>query len=129
MPVIYSIQDFEDKWIQWWSAIQPQWRDTGNWPFAREDAAGQDWGHLLKGGKDGLFLVVISLGWWIHACDLSKSKAYDAIMDVAWVMKSLVTRLSADVTTSNPPATPSTTPREKRAGPVNTSRPLKRLRS
>jgi len=116
--------------VQWWSKIQPQWRDTGSWPFPQEDATGEDWGHLLEGGKDGLFIVVVSLAWWIHArILLERSKVADAILDVAWVITNLVSRLSADATTSNsPPVTPSPTPRRKRTEST-TTRTSKRLRS
>ena len=41
-----------------------------SWPFAQEEDAG-DWGDLPNGGKDGLFLVVLSLGWWIDVRDPS----------------------------------------------------------
>ena len=96
IPSISSLQDFEDKWIQWWSAAQPQWRDTRNWPFEKGDIIGE-WGDLLDGGKDGLFLIIVSLGWWIQAQDPTKEpKVNNAIMDVSWVTDKLVSRLTAD---------------------------------
>ena len=101
------MERFEDKWIQWWSAAQPEWRCTGGWPFAKEDAAGRDWGRLLDGGKDCLYLVVVSLGWWILAHNHSEgSRVNDAIMDVSWVLNNLVSCLAADATTSNSPPNP-----------------------
>lgn len=117
--------------MQWWSDIQPEWRDTESWPFLKEDAAGEDWGHLLDGGKDGLFLVVVSLGWWINArVPSEESKANDAVADVTWVINNLVSHLSADATSvdSSPPATPSPAPRLKRAKMTRIGRPPKRLR-
>ena len=98
IPPIESIQDFESEWVEWWSAIQPPWRDTRDWPFVRDDATEQeDWGDLPNGGKDGLFLVVVSLGWWIHARDPSEdSKVDDAIADVTWVVDNLISSLSTD---------------------------------
>ena len=124
IPLIQSVQDFEDKWIQWWTKIQPEWRDTENWPFPQDDATEEDWGHLLEGGKDGLFIVVVSLGWWIHArVLLEKSKVADAIIDVSWVITNIVSRLSTDVTTSNSPPAPSPTPQRKRtASTTHTSK-------
>ena len=99
LPQLGSVEDFEDSWVQWWSASQPKWRDTRHWPFAREDAVEQrDWSVLSGGGKNGLFLVVVSLGWWIHKRDPSKdSKVDDAIADVAWVIDNLVSFLSSDL--------------------------------
>ena len=66
IPVISSIDEFEAQWIQWWSGAQPKGRDVGRWPFSQGETTG-DWGKLLSGGKDGLFLIVMSLGWWAHA--------------------------------------------------------------
>ena len=108
LPQIESIQDFEDNWVKWWLAIQPEWRKAGL--FVREEATGQrDWGDLPNGGKDGLFLVVVSLGWWIHARDPSRDSQIDnAIADVAWVIDHLISLLSADATDSDGNLVPDT---------------------
>ena len=118
--------------MQWWSAIQPHWRDTGEWPWVKEDAAGRDWGHLVDGGKDGLFLVVVSLGWWIHARDLSEeSKVDDAVMDVVWVLDNIISLLAADAATSDSvsDSSVSSRPRQKRTKSVKIGPPSKRRRS
>jgi len=95
VPTIESVQDFEDKWVAWWSASQPKWRDTSDWPFVREDADGRDWASLGDGGKDGLFLTLVSLGWWVLAREPSQdSKVDEAIRDVAWVISQVVSYLS-----------------------------------
>ena len=132
IPRIESVQVFEEQWVKWWSAAQPQWRETQTWPFERVNAAGLDWGQLLNGGKDGLFLVVVSLGWWVHAHDPSEdSELSEAIADVTWVLKSLVSYLAADAITGSesPPNTPSPTPRRKRHDSVKAGPPAKRIRS
>ena len=120
-PDIGSVRGFEKRWIRWWSAIQPEWRDTEVWPFRQEDTTGQrDWGNLPNGGKLGLILVVTSLGWWIHVKNRSEdlaaqdsedsaqdsedsevdvsedSKLDDAIADVTWVIDNLISFLSID---------------------------------
>ena len=119
LPTITSIEEFEAKWIEWWSAAQPEWRDTQSWPLQMGNASGKDWGHLLNGGKDGMYLVVVSLGWWIHAQDPSKeSHLYNAIRDVSWVLQSLLRCLSASATTSSKhylELTETDQPAEKRA--------------
>ena len=95
LPLIESVERFEEYWVEWWRTIQPWWQDTESWPFAQED--GGDWGDLLNGGKDGLFLVVLSLGWWIDIQDPSEeSKVDDAVEDVTWVIDNLVAFLWAD---------------------------------
>ena len=138
IPPIESVQLFEDEWVGWWSVIQPPWRDTEAWPFVQEGDAGKDWGDLAKGGKDGLFLVVVSLGWWIHTRDPSKdSKVNDAIIDVTWVINNLVS-LSANATNHdsgsdsgsvpNPRGVYSSRPSRKRAPSVKIGFPSKRTK-
>ena len=76
----------------------------------QDGADTEDWGKLSVGGKDGLFLVVMTLVWWIRARDPAAAdcRLDDTIHDVSWVMRHLITSLSVDVTTrdSSPPATP-----------------------
>ena len=63
----------------------------------------QDWGHLPNGGKDGIFMVIITLRWWIHFQDLSdNSKLGDAMEDVTWVLKKLISVASAQAINPNP---------------------------
>lgn len=120
MPKIASIENFEDLWVQWWAAAQPEWRDTKNWPFSQYEISG-DWGTKLSGGgKDGIFLVVMSIGWWAHAQDRAMDSKLDAaIGDVSWVIQQLVTSLSARAVshTSSPPRDRSTSgePLKKRS--------------
>ena len=117
--------------MRWWLAAQPKWRDTSEWPLEREEAVGRDWGDLAEGGKDGLFLAVVSLGWWVlarDACD--DSKVDDAIEDVTWVIKHLVSYLSTSAAASS--STPSPSLRRKRPLPVKIGPPTtkaKRVRA
>lgn len=122
-PKIQSVSAFEDEWLAWWSATQPAWRESSNWPFKRGDAVGCDWGDLPEGGKDGLFLIVISLGWWLLARNPSEDSEVDeAIKDVTWVIDNLVSLLSADATnsdvTDDTPVLSSPLPRGKRPAPL-----------
>ena len=103
-PVINSIEEYREKWIEWWSAAQPQWRDTEDWPFDKEDVTGKDWGHLVDGGKDGMYLVIVSLAWWICAQDSEDESALDeAIKDITWVINNLISWLEASINFSAPP--------------------------
>ena len=132
LPEIESVEVFEEQWVAWWSAAQPGWRETESWPFEQVDATGRNWGKLPDGGKDGLFLVVVSLGWWIHACDPSEDSALDdAIMDVTWVLDSLIHFLSIDIITGSesPPSTPPHTPQKRPSQPIKVGPPRKRARS
>ena len=73
------------------------------------DAGGGDWGCLPDGGKDGLFLIVVSLGWWIGGQHRSmESKVWDTIEDVTWVIGRLISCLATDDLSSLviPPTSP-----------------------
>ena len=132
LPEIESVEIFEEQWLEWWSAAQPEWQETESWPFERVDATGHDWGKLPNGGKDGLFLVVVSLGWWIHARVSSEHSALDdAIVDVTWVLDNLIHFLSIDITAGyeSPSDTPSPTPQKRRSHPTKIGPPRKRARS
>lgn len=109
--------------MAWWSAAQPKWRDTSDWPLVQEDADGRDWGSLADGGKDGLFLALISLGWWVLAPNTSRDLRVDeAIQDVTWVLGELISHLSAAATTDSDTVKssifPSTPVRGKRPTPT-----------
>lgn len=132
IPTISSIGAFETSWIKWWKAVQPQWRDTQNWPFEKDDATGKDWGNIPNGGKDGIFVIVISLAWWVSAPGSSGgSKLNEALDNVTWVINCLIRYLSTNATASDsPPATtpespPATTPESPPATP-SPKRPRKR---
>ena len=100
--------------------MQPKWRDTSKWPFAQEGIDGRDWGSLADGGKDGLFLTLVSLGWWVLACDPSKDSEVDKVIkDVTWVISKLVSSLSEAATMMDSPDSPSALPRGKRPTPTN----------
>jgi len=129
MPKIQSIPEFEGLWVGWWSAAQPKWRNATTWPILRDEAVIQEWGQLSQGGKDGLFLVVMSLAWWIHAQhSVPSSKLSDAITDVSWVLDHLIISLSVEVTTrDSPPAIPPPS-NTKRSNSVRAGNPRKRAR-
>ena len=94
IPPITSLHTYEKLWIGWWSSLQPDWRE-GGWPLLRGSVDGP-WDELLVGGKDGLFVVMMTLSWWImeRAKDESgDSELEKAIADVLWVLFNLVSTL------------------------------------
>ena len=52
----------------WWSAIQPTWRETTNWPFSQGDPAEhQDWALSRMVAKmDYLWLLSVLDGGSMH---------------------------------------------------------------
>lgn len=117
--------------MAWWSDVQPEWRDTSDWPFSQDNVVEHNWGDLPDGGKDGLFLVVVSLGWWILTRNPSEGSRLDeAIKDVAWVINNLVSFLYVDATVGSDtmPAPPSPLPSNKHSNFVKIGPPLKRAK-
>ena len=107
--MIESVQMYEDEWVQWWTKAQPDWRSIETWPFPKDDPGTEDWGSLFSSGKDGLYIVVMSLSWWAHALDPAVDfKIYDAVSDVSWVMEQLIISLTDDDTFLD--SSPSTSP-------------------
>jgi hypothetical protein len=97
VPQITSLHTYEQLWIGWWVSLQPDWR-KGSWPLPRDSPADGSWDKLFVGGKDGLFIVLMTLSWWIT--EHTKGEAEDseldeAITDVSWVFSNLVSALSA----------------------------------
>ncbi|KAI0083031.1 hypothetical protein BDY19DRAFT_871156, partial [Irpex rosettiformis] len=65
-PPIADAKRFGVEWKAWWLGLQPSWRGGKMWPLPQVVAAQDDvdWGALRRGGCNGLFLAVLSLGWW-----------------------------------------------------------------
>lgn len=105
-PSIDDPDAYGKQWVEWWKNVQPGWRDVEDWPNQPAGANEKDWGCLPSGGKDGLFIVMVSLGWWILAQAPSKNQLLiDSIDDVTWVVNNLISLLSA-ACDSPPPSSP-----------------------
>ena len=105
-----KLRPYAAMWKAWWTALQPRWRDVAVWPFSRDNTDG-DWAPLLQGGLNGLYLVVISLGWWIVAAwKVYEEKPAEwtqviAVMeDVDWVFECLLSQARREQ--PSPAATP-----------------------
>lgn len=88
-----ALKVYVEKWKLWWAELQPRWRNTKVWPFERKSGS---WEVLLKVGKNGVYVVILSLAWWMSA--LSKNppsqKQQDEFLavldDVNWVFSQLI---------------------------------------
>ena len=111
MPdVTYCLQGFADSWEEWYISLQPKWRipdsdgntdsdgDTDNICSLIQDppanAQTSDWLALRKGSQNGIFLLILTLGWWgLGASDQGDdelSQWASAFDDLRWVMEFLV---------------------------------------
>ncbi|KAI0054579.1 hypothetical protein BV25DRAFT_1790729, partial [Artomyces pyxidatus] len=62
-PEISSLSDYANAFRMWWSGLQPSWRGD-RWPMKRAVNAGERWEATLKGGANGIVIVLIMLSWW-----------------------------------------------------------------
>lgn len=95
LPLITDDARYGESWKAWWEALQPSWRKF-SWPPAQSiadngaDDGAEDWGVLDRGGCNGIFLAVVSLGWWWAAVGAKRGDAAEvrvAMKDVAWALK------------------------------------------
>lgn len=132
IPVIEP-KTFGCAWKAWWVSLQPSCRLSANeqWPLIHiklDDV--KEWDPLWCAGPCGIFLVVLSLAWWLWAVSENEEEAEDgvtlsdvqeAVSDVLWVLRLAVPSLL--------PAQPTI---QKRLHPVEdeeSSVPTKRVRS
>ncbi|KAH8103653.1 hypothetical protein DFH11DRAFT_1464244, partial [Phellopilus nigrolimitatus] len=61
-----DLDTFPPKWRSWWSSLQPFWRpqEGMDWPLGFAEPANEEWLHVRKAGKNGIFLIVLTLYWW-----------------------------------------------------------------
>ena len=111
--------------------MQPEWRDVDSWPFSQDEGNIGSWGNLIYGGKDGLYIVVVTLAWWICSRDptYKGSILNDAIANVSWVFDHLISLLLSSTTATQLDLLPHTHSTEKRiVGSVKTGPPAKCVR-
>jgi hypothetical protein len=83
--------------MAWWIAIQPDWRIADDGSFNYEAPREEDWSVLHKGGKAGLYTVVVALSWWVRALtpDITPSfRAWGAVADVQWVINQITLKFA-----------------------------------
>lgn len=81
--LVDDMDSYVKEWSKWYHGMQPGWRTD----LSQDIAANADWSSLAKGGNNGLYVPVLSIGWWIfalHKGDLS-AECVAALEDVRWV--------------------------------------------
>jgi hypothetical protein len=71
--------------------MQPPWREGEL--LSRDVPADVDWEPILRGGSNGLALIVMALSWWIHSSNAGSGvdeELHGAISDVHWVLSQIV---------------------------------------
>lgn len=73
-----AVKTYTMNWSAWWKAINPP----------DDDGADRDWSSLAKGGPNGLYVVVLSIGWWLFALRNTGPSA-DCLKAIEEVQRSL----------------------------------------
>lgn len=89
-PPLTDLRLFGASWKAWWQGLQPDWRQA-SWPPSQVQVAEtqDEWEGLDKGGRNGIFVVVLTLSWWWSSAvdaGTSMDEVKVAVEDVRWVM-------------------------------------------
>lgn len=112
MPdVTQYVEKYGQSWWEWYIHLQPEWRIQKEGDSIQlvgeppEDYDSSDWADIKKGGPNGIFSLILSLGWWgSGASDQSAAQIQDwntAFNDLAWVLEFLITEADEDQDESN----------------------------
>jgi hypothetical protein len=88
---------YADEWWAWWCGIQPGLRGTEPRSMSRKIEGDVGWGNVMKGGPNGIFVIMLALHWWRLGLDFDGHDTSDwtrAIEDVLWVFERLKVCLS-----------------------------------
>ena len=100
-PPVDKASEFGATWKAWWKILQPEWQipdDTHPWPLVRDLPPNERWQKLVKGGRNGFVLVLLSLTWWMmREKDESRKtvESSSAFTDVQWVLEQMIQVLRA----------------------------------
>jgi len=88
---IGNVATYATQWCVWWVTLQPAWRGT-LWPLLRTPELNKTWDKVQKGGRNGVLVVILSLGWWVSVVesDVDRHEATSAVEYVMWVLQELM---------------------------------------
>ena len=92
IPHFSDIPSYRDKWVAWWTSLQPPWRQGRGWPLPRDHPEEAHWLNLGVHGRSGLFLVIISTAFWATSIQsVDDWVEFDrAVDDIAWVINQIL---------------------------------------
>ncbi|KIL53788.1 hypothetical protein M378DRAFT_93542 [Amanita muscaria Koide BX008] len=94
LPPVEKPSEFGATWKLWWVKMPPAWREGEL--LVKTLPTDVDWEPILRGGSNGLSIVVMALSWWVHAMGSTNQHDLElsaAINDVTWVLSKLVVML------------------------------------
>ncbi|KAF4586454.1 hypothetical protein AB1N83_009227 [Pleurotus pulmonarius] len=88
-----------DELFKWWFSIQPAERIPSDFDASSHDCASlilidtnshEDWPKLYRGGVNGIYGVLVCLGWWLESAGPSSAEFSMLVEDICWVLSNLV---------------------------------------
>jgi hypothetical protein len=95
---IRDTDDFQQRWWDWWLSLQPKSRVCAS----TAPSSKMNWSGLQKHGKNGFFLIMVSLMWWGKASNQSTEWvcAVEDVVAVLYCLNSIPTKATE---AANPP--------------------------
>ncbi|TDL22045.1 hypothetical protein BD410DRAFT_803858 [Rickenella mellea] len=90
-PEITDASEFGIRWRNYYTSIQVAIRNVSTWPPSQSKSDSTVWSPLLKGGRRGLFSLLISLSWWqkFGTTRTQRLLVEEAVKDAHWLFSQL----------------------------------------
>ena len=90
-PIISKLSTYTEAWWVWWNSLQPDWRQ-GSASATLVPVSGEKWSRTYIGGSNGVFVVILTLAWWIAKLggEVKDKGLVAAVDDVKWVIGTMV---------------------------------------
>jgi len=88
-PPTLNTDDFAESMRIWVLNIMPDWHCTPyKWPLNHIMPTGGDWSHLMKGGANGIVMVLIALSWGLQQAKVARThhEILSVVEDMAFVL-------------------------------------------
>ncbi|KAI0643896.1 hypothetical protein C8Q79DRAFT_888199, partial [Trametes meyenii] len=68
IPSIGKVAEYGTSWRLWWTTLQPGARPRSEYnELTRKRLSNDAWEPIKKAGPNGIFIRLVSLGWWVKA--------------------------------------------------------------
>jgi hypothetical protein len=122
-PNIPELSAYTAAWQAWWMHLQPDSRKQSVVPAAKRPLQeGESWHRTCIAGPNGIFMVVLTLGWWLLKLDgnAEDKDLMGALEDVEWVISAMTVVSVAQKSTG------SSSSRKRSTAPDDESEPARK---
>lgn len=66
-----DLVEYGDAMRAWYTNVMPLWRRAQDfsWPLSRAKGPDDDWQQVMRGGANGLQVIVVALYWWMKVAN------------------------------------------------------------